>query len=490
MVIGGKKLKIKSFFINNFNINQSIRTRIIFSFELMIIIIVLFLEILAFTILYSYYYSGAEQILKDRITLTSDFLNKYVSYADIKEKAGFLMKNFLNPENKIYLIQVIDSDYNVITDSNDFSYFQQVKSRDVINAFNDLSIPLVEINEYTGEKIMAISMPLKQNNKIEGVVRYSTSMENIDRSIRNYCFIGLFIGIVVISLSFFVAIIISKSIVFPIKKLTNVATSMAEGDFDIVADKIYDDEIGQLTETLNFMASEIKRTDKIKNNFISSISHELRTPLTSIKGWGETLLEDSSNPEELNMGLKIISDESERLGKIVEELLDFSRIENNSMRANKSVIDPKQIFRNVYSQFYPRKGNIEFNCTLRGEDVLIFADSNRIRQIFINVITNAIKFTPEGGAVILLAEGTEDRIRFFISDTGIGIPKSDLSHIKEKFFKSNLNYPGSGLGLSIVEELLKIHSGTIEIFSEIGKGTTIIITFPKYKKETADKEVI
>ena len=218
-------------------------------------------------------------------------------------------------------------------------------------------------------------------------------------------------------------------------------------------------------------------TKKIKKDFISSISHELRTPLTSIKGWGETLLLDAEENDDLNMGLSIICAEAERLGNIVEELLDFSRLESNAMKVFKDWISPKKILQEVYNQFLPRKGSLEFKCELKGKDSLIYADKNRLKQIFINLIANSMKFTPHG-SIFVSAEGFDDRVVFEICDTGIGIAKTDLEKVRERFYKVNINAPGSGMGLSIVEEILKLHDATMEIYSEVGEGTTVKIIFP------------
>lgn len=475
---------MKKFFRSNKNRSLSIRLRVILSFGIVACISVLLLEIVFSYVIRTYYYSGVEQILTDRAQLSSNFVNTYVTTSDIQEKSKFLFENFMKNENEKYLIQVIDTNYNMVMDSYDFAYIQKVRSKDVEAALTGKPQVHIETNEATQEKIMAISMPLKKYNTIDGVVRYSVSMEEVDKAIKLYSTQSWLLGGVILLMFLSVSLILSKTIVTPIQKLKSAANEMASGDFDVRAEKIYNDEIGQLADTLNYLASEITKSDKLKKDFISSISHELRTPLTSIKGWGETLLAGlETGEEELMMGLQIICSESERLGNIVEELLDFSRLESNTMRVYKTEVDPKQILYNVYNQFLPRKGTLNFEYKKTGEDVMIYADRNRLKQVFINLIANAIKFTPENGSVTLIAEGFNDSVVISVEDSGIGISQADLVKVKERFFKSNVNAPGSGMGLSIVDEILKLHDADMEIYSELGKGTTVKVIFPSINEK-------
>jgi len=328
--------------------------------------------------------------------------------------------------------------------------------------------------------MLSASRPLLKYNQIDGVIRYTVSMEKVYREVKNYILGGLALGATVIIFFMLLALIISKSIVNPIMKLNVVAKSMAEGNFDQKAKKIYDDEIGQLTETMNYMAEEILKTDKIKKDFISSISHELRTPLTSIKGWSETLMmeESVSQNEALGMGLGIISGEADRLKDMVEELLDFSRLESSRMKVAKRKINPKHVLEQVYRQLQPRAAHITLSCNKIGKDTMIMGDENRLRQVFINLLANAIKFTPAGGSVQIEAEGQDEQIIIRFIDTGLGISKEDLPNVTQKFYKGNQTMAGSGLGLSIVDEILKLHDAKFYIDSKLGEGTTVTVIIP------------
>ena len=464
----------------NFNLdfnNISIRMRILLSFNITIVLTIIVIQIIFSIFVKSYYYSGVEQLLKDKANFNSNFINIYAPSKDIHEKSKLLIKNMTDLEREKYFVQVIDHSYNVVMDLDDFSSISKITSVDVKDAMDGRVGVSIEKTENTDEKVMSVSMPLRKYNTVIGVLRYTTSLQEIDRAIKRYYTQISIVGMCVLTLFLLISLVISKSITIPIRKLNMAADEMAKGDFDVRAEKIYDDEIGQLADTLNYLASEITKSEKIKKDFISSISHELRTPLTSIKGWGETLLLDAEENDDLNMGLSIICAEAERLGNIVEELLDFSRLESNAMKIFKDWISPKKILQEVYNQFLPRKGSLEFKCELKGKDSLIYADKNRLKQIFINLIANSMKFTPHG-SIFVSAEGFDDRVVFEICDTGIGIAKTDLEKVRERFYKVNINAPGSGMGLSIVEEILKLHDATMEIYSEVGEGTTVKIIFP------------
>ena len=483
MDIGGKRmsnntLSIKKF-ISEINFKNSIRNRIVLSFGAIVALTIVMIEIAFIVFISNYYYGGVEQILKDRVIVTSEFINSYAGYSNAQGKARFLFENFLGESDKKFLIQVLDKNGYVIMDSYGFSDIKEINTPDVEAAFNNKFEAYINSDEETGEKMMSVSRPLMKYSLIDGAVRYTVSLEKIDDMIRTYSVASLFVSIALLLFLIIMAMLISKSIVNPIHKLTAVAREMADGDFEIRAEKYYEDEIGELADTLNYMAEEITRTDNVKKDFISSISHELRTPLTSIKGWGETLLLGSVEPEsDTEVGLKIICSEAERLKDIVEELLDFSRLESRTMKVKKQIISPKRLVYSVYRQFIPRTKGIDFTCNLLGMDTMVDGDANRLRQVFINLLTNSIKFIGEKGKISLTVEGFEDKVVITVEDNGIGISEKNLNRVKEKFFKENVNSPGSGIGLALVDEILKLHNSAMLIDSTLGVGTKITIIMP------------
>ena len=263
---------------------------------------------------------------------------------------------------------------------------------------------------------------------------------------------------------------------------------MADGQYKIKARNWEDDEIGELAKTLNTMSEEILKKEQIKNDFISSISHELRTPLTSIKGWAVVLKDSKGQEDIMSEGLTIIENESDRLSKMVEELLDFSRFISGRMSLEKELFDIGQTVRDVCKQMKPRANSnkIDFQTELLETPCVTIGDENRIKQLLINIVDNAIKFTSENGWVKVQSFDENNNFVILVSDNGCGMNKKDLEHVKEKFYKGKHSKSHSGLGLSISDEIVKLHNGSLDIFSELNIGTTVKITIPIIKEEKAE----
>ena len=233
------------------------------------------------------------------------------------------------------------------------------------------------------------------------------------------------------------------------------------------------------------MAEELAAADAMKNEFISSVSHELRTPLTAIKGWAETLNDMTDDPAAVSKGMKVIISETERLSQMVEELLDFSRIQNGRFTLVKATMDVLAELGDavlIYAEKAKKEG-IELVYDEPEMLPFIYGDKNRIRQVFINVIDNAIKYSDKGGLVSVQAGETDDGyVEIDVSDTGCGISPEDLPKIKTKFYKANHTRRGSGIGLAVADEIISMHGGTLEVISELNVGTTVIIRLPAEKK--------
>ena len=238
------------------------------------------------------------------------------------------------------------------------------------------------------------------------------------------------------------------------------------------------------------MAKELGNAEKIKNDFISSVSHEIRTPLTAIKGWAETMnMGEGIDKSVINKGLDIIVHETERLSKIVEELLDFSSLQSGIMAVSMDKLDIlAELGEAVY--IFKERAVSENKTLVYNEPKMVSAimgDKNRLKQVFRNIIDNALKYTSEGGGISVSVIEKNSRICVSVTDNGCGIAKSQLPRITEKFYKANSTQGGSGIGLAIVREIIEIHKGTLEIISEEGFGTTVNIFLPAIK-QIADSE--
>ncbi len=338
-----------------------------------------------------------------------------------------------------------------------------------------------------GERILAITNILPDLGQgSNGAYRVLVSMEEVIDSYTVMLIVAIIIGIIALTLSVISGTFFIRSIVLPVRDVTASARKIAGGDFKTRLEVHQNDEIGELCDTINYMAAELENSGKAKNDFISSVSHELRTPLTAIKGWGETVrLSIGEDDEVVRHGVDVMLGEADRLYSLVEELLDFSRMEVGKLTITPSLNDPVAIVGAVVDMYeeIARKQKISLVFVKPDDNEMIMADANRIKQVFINVIDNAVKYTEAGGHVVVSAFNEEGCIRVTISDTGCGIAAKDLGHVKEKFFKANTNVRGSGIGLAVADEIIKSHNGLIFLESTEGEGTTVTIVLPTVKAQ-------
>ena len=277
-------------------------------------------------------------------------------------------------------------------------------------------------------------------------------------------------------------LIFINNVVEPVAVVTEAAKRISAGSYGFRIEKQYSDELGELVENINDMSLKIGQNEKMKSEFISSVSHELRTPLTAINGWGETILEDpTGDPEQLRRGIRIILNESRRLSTMVEELLDFSKMEDGRFTLSIEEMDLQAELEDAiftYRELF-RQEDIELDYEA-GDDLLppISGDPERLTQVFCNVLDNAAK---HGGAgrrieVSIFREGGYQVVR--VRDYGPGIPEAELPYVKQKFYKGTSKARGSGIGLAVCDEIVNLHGGTFTIGNAEGGGAEVMIRLP------------
>lgn len=334
----------------------------------------------------------------------------------------------------------------------------------------------------TGERIMSVSSPITSGeNGVVGVVRYVTSLHGVDRRIIVQTAIALIVGALII---FFVLIsnrYFIRSLLNPLREITEITKQITEGRYGVKIEKKFPDEIGELCDSINEMSEEIARSEKIKNEFISSVSHELRTPLTAIIGWGETLATvGTENREEAKRGIEIMLKETRRLSKMVEELLDFARIESGRFTLYIDRVNLKAEFEEtlfMYADMF-RKEGLEMTYEQDDSDIFISGDRERLKQVFFNILDNAIKHGKSGGSIQIRAFSEGKTAKIVIRDFGEGISEEELPYVKIKFYKGKSKAQGSGIGLAVSDEIVKLHNGSLDIESKSGEGTTVTISLP------------
>ncbi|MFL6558007.1 MAG: two-component system histidine kinase PnpS, partial [Bacillus sp. (in: firmicutes)] len=233
--------------------------------------------------------------------------------------------------------------------------------------------------------------------------------------------------------------------------------------------------------------TEIKKLEQMRKDFVANVSHELKTPVTSIKGFTETLMDGAmNNKETLEAFLSIILKESDRLQTLIQDLLELSKIEQHGFRLNIQEIDLHAVLADVITMLNGKAEakNIQLELDCKQNQVLIQGDTDRLKQVFINLIGNAINYTPYEGAVRILLSEQDDNVRIRVKDSGVGISKEEIPRIFERFYRvdraRSRNSGGTGLGLAIVKHLVEAHHGNISVRSNLGKGSEFIIELKKY----------
>lgn len=344
------------------------------------------------------------------------------------------------------------------------------------------------------EPILARTTPIYDSTgRYIGAYRWVTSLKNANKTFTMAVIMLVVVSCVILAFSAFSGMFFIKSIVRPIRDVSNIARKIAMGDFNARIEMKKNDEIGELCDTINYMASELDHAQNLKNDFISSVSHELRTPLTAIRGWGETAKMSIGVDEALvQRGLDVVMTEADRLSGLVEELLDFSRIENGKLSVASQPLNILSLLSeavDMYTELAKQQG-IDLIYSQPTNEITVLGDTNRLKQVFINIIDNAVKYTNNGGQVLVDFSQEEGCIRITVCDTGVGIPAQDIDRVKEKFYKANKTVRGSGIGLAVADEIIKQHQGLLFIESTEGVGTTATIVLPLYEPTEDEVEEI
>ncbi|WZL71665.1 ATP-binding protein [Clostridiaceae bacterium 35-E11] len=458
---------------------KSIKRRLMINFVLVIFMSVFILEIILINFVKQYYYNNVEDVLTNQIMISSQIYSRYFSNTTLRDNVLDNVDVFWKQTSA--QVQIIDLSGKILMDSIGVVSKDPIETIDFHQALKgEKGLWIGKVN-YDELNVMAVAYPLKSGERIVGVLRFITSLREVNHGIKRISLIFLSIGIFVMMISVAVSLFLANTITIPIKEVTHAAEKMALGNFKVRSHKTFDDEIGKLSDTLNFMAEEILKKDQLKNEFISSVSHEIRTPLTAIKGWAILLNTGELKEEEIRKeGLKIIEKESERLTTMVEELLDFSKFVSGKITLNKEEVEVGKLVEYIEKYMGPRaiRDQIQFIVDYDNHISPICLDKNRIKQVLINVLDNAFKFTDQGGIVKFHARQEKKEICLIIEDNGCGISSLDLPKVKEKFYKGKNSKSKNGIGLSICDEIIALHGGELAIESELNKGTTVMIRLP------------
>ena len=327
-----------------------------------------------------------------------------------------------------------------------------------------------------------MSYPLYFNSRVVGVLRYVTSLREAQHRVLMDSLLASVAALVCMVLIAASNAIFINNVVEPVAVVSDAARRISGGSYGIMIENRYRDELGELVDNINDMSMKISQAEKIQQEFISSVSHELRTPLTAISGWAETLSVDpGSNLDQTKRGLGIILKESRRLTTMVEELLEFTKMQDGRFTLRVESVDlAGELEDAVYTYFELfRQEGIEVCYTGPDDDIPpVVADSERMKQVFCNVLDNAAKHGGSGKRIDVSAarEGNSFVIR--VRDYGPGIPEAELPFVKQKFYKGSSKARGSGIGLAVCDEIVRLHGGTFDIANADGGGAVVTIALP------------
>ena len=431
----------------------------------------------------TYYYSSMRSDLGYRARTTTEFFAEYLNQSyNAYYQSCITYAHTFDEKNNIEL-QFINAQGVIVASSQGSWSGPSPTTHDITDAIEKRAItPYIGKNPTTGERIMAVSSPMiYSNGEVIGVLRYVTSTGAMDLQIFYIALLSLLalalvLIVVLISSNYYI-----RSILVPLSAIIEKAKRITSGSYGIQIETSYDDEIGELADTINEMSIKINENEKMQTEFISSLSHELRTPLTAITGWSETLLSSDSIDMQTRRGMKIIHKEARRLTEMVLELLDFTRIQDGRMTLNIEISDIRSEYEDVVYMYGSRlmQDEIVLEYLDNDDDIPeIACDPKRMRQVFLNILDNAAKHGSEGKRIETSISYENEMIVVRIRDFGPGIPEDELPLVKKKFYKGSSKARGSGIGLAVCDEIVQMHGGTLALENAEGGGTLVTVSLP------------
>ena len=446
-------------------------------------VVALILTIAALTLatsLWSFYYEKSLEDLESRANSVVYSFRNYT--ASEYRSAAQRMVNDYEEKGKLEL-QFLDASGAVLYSGNDLTAGTVPETPDVLEALERKeTVSWMGEDPTTGEQIIAAASPVIFRGETEGVIRYVSSLEGINRQFTFSMAVVLAICLAFFAMVYFSNLYFVRSIVEPLAGITETARLIADGSYGVQIEKRFDDEIGELTDTINDMSLKIKQSEKTQSEFISSVSHELRTPLTAITGWAETIQSgELQNRRDVDKGMGIIVSEARRLTNMVEELLEFSRIEDGRFTLSVEPLDLKAELEDAvytYKEFF-RKEGISLEYTECEEEMIpISGDPERLRQVFCNLLDNAAKHGGAGKRIDVSIKQVLTDAVIRIRDYGPGVPEDELPFLKNKFYKGSSKARGSGIGLAVCEEIISRHEGRLDMSNAEDGGFVVAITIP------------
>ena len=431
----------------------------------------------------AFYYSNMESDLRELAQNRGSFVQEFQDWEDA-DFYQFCLDYVRTGENQsVTQMQFMDLEGRVASSAIKEQEGLCTNMVDVAEAINTRGITTdVGEDPSVGHRVIAVSYPvIYASGEVAGVLRHVADTRGVDRQIMNVALISLCALLMVLTVVAVSNMLFIRSVMSPVIQINEKARRIANGSYGVQIKTRYQDEIGDLAETINELSAKIAQNEKIQAEFISQLSHELRTPLTVINGWSETLLADENMDEDTRQGMKIISREAQRLTEMVVELLDFTRMQDGRMTLNVEPTDIRGEFEDTVYMYGSRlaQDGIQLICMDDDEDIPeIPCDGQRLRQVFLNILDNAAKHGGEGRRIEAAMTFENNQVVVRIRDFGPGIPEDEIPLVKKKFYKGSSSVRGTGIGLAVCDEIVEMHGGTLTLENAEGGGTLVTVALP------------
>lgn len=452
--------------------------RVVLHFMIIILLTLALSETVLTIAVRHYFYDGVKDTLLQHAEDANTLYKKFNSQLVLSHWSNSLNEAMDSFDMKKTLLEIYDAGGDMVASSTGLISQSTISPEGEV--FEGEPTSKVERLPQTGEKVMAVYYPIHIRGKLF-ILRYLSSLTLVDKELLLIDFVSIGCGLVIALLVFFVSLKLAQSIVMPMKHIIKVSAKMASGNFSMRMKDDYNNELGTLAKTLNGMAEEIQKNEKLQNTFISSISHELLTPLTGIKGWSETMLmNEDTTQNEFREGLKVISHESDRLKLLVGDLLDLSKLKQNTLTLDRQMTRLDETVRQSVASMHVKAAEKHCRIVLHHcKRLIAYVDRNRMQQVITNLLDNAIKFADRDSQIIVSLEEDETTIRLSVRDWGVVINMEDIPKLTNPFFQIHANGRGSGLGLAISKNIIDLHDGELRITSDPGTGTEALIILSK-----------
>lgn len=447
---------------------------------LLFFLVILIVEIILFYILYTNLVDDrVEEVMRDllaRGNAHSDVLEENYTSSTIEHVA------IMESESEFKVV-VTDDVGEVITSSNPI----EPELEAVVQHTDHDGIPeggAILESDWSNEPYVSTDSPITINEDHVGHVFMFADSNNIKRIINQLSQQFLFVGLLTVFLTIFTVFILSRVITRPLLKMKKATEQLSRGHHEVELYTHRKDELGELATSISRLSKDLERLKNERNEFLGSISHELRTPLTYMKGYMDIINRQDTTTESRKQYIKIIQEETTHLAGLIQNLFELAKIDHNEFAIKKEKIMLGDLIRTVVANIQPaiNKRGIRFTVDYP-DDLVAYVDPGRIRQVLLNILDNAMKYTDEGNSIVMTGSQDKNGTVITISDTGEGIPEEDVPYIFERLYRAEKSRSrssgGSGLGLAIAKEIVELHGGDITVENTQGEGTVFIISLPK-----------